>query len=29
MSALRAMGERPAFLGKVRKSEGEPRVEWS
>ncbi|HVT82302.1 MAG TPA: phosphoribosylformylglycinamidine cyclo-ligase [Phycisphaerae bacterium] len=29
MSALRALGERPAFLGKVRKADGEPRVEWS
>ena len=31
MSALRALGERPYFLGKVRKAggSGEPRLEWS
>jgi phosphoribosylformylglycinamidine cyclo-ligase len=29
MSALRAMGEKPSFLGKIRKSEGEPALEWS
>ncbi len=29
MSALRALGEKPSFLGKIRKSEGEPSLEWS
>ena len=29
MSALRALGEKPCFLGKVRKAEGEPALEWS
>lgn len=29
MSALRAMGEKPSFLGKIKKSEGEPALEWS
>ncbi len=29
MTALRTLGEKPCFLGKVRKSGGEARVEWS
>jgi phosphoribosylformylglycinamidine cyclo-ligase len=29
MSSLRALGEKPSFLGKIRKSEGEPGLEWS
>jgi len=29
MSHLRALGEKPYFLGKVRKSDGEPKLEWA
>jgi phosphoribosylformylglycinamidine cyclo-ligase len=29
MAALRTLGEKPHFLGKVRKGSGEPRVEWA
>ncbi len=29
MTALRTLGEKPCFMGKVRKTEGQPRVEWS
>ena len=29
MTALRTLGEKAYFLGKVRKAAGEPRVEWS
>ena len=29
MSALRALGEKPYFLGKIRKAAGEPALEWS
>jgi phosphoribosylformylglycinamidine cyclo-ligase len=29
MSALRTLGERPYFLGKIRKSPGEPALEWA
>ena len=29
MSALRTLGEKPSFLGKVKKAPGEPKLEWS
>ncbi len=29
MTHLRTLGEKPYFLGKVKKSAGEPTLEWS